>query len=82
MRDPRGFAIKFYTDEGNEPDRDHLVANIVAHAGDHDVTAEMRDRVVAYWAAVALEVGKRGAEGLGRPAGRAVGNGAAGANRV
>jgi catalase len=48
----------------DDPDRDHLVANIVAHAGD-GVTAEIQARVVEYWTNVAPELGARVAAGLG-----------------
>jgi catalase len=46
-------------------DRDHLVANIVGHAGDSDVASETRKRVVAYWTSVDPDLGARVAAGLG-----------------
>jgi catalase len=52
----------------SETDRDHLVANIVGHAGDPDVKAETKPRVVAYWASVDPELGARVAAGLGHNA--------------
>ncbi|MBA3747443.1 MAG: catalase [Solirubrobacterales bacterium] len=33
----------------SQEDRDHLAANILGHAGDDDVTDEMKPRIVAYW---------------------------------
>jgi catalase len=45
-------------------DRDHLVMNIVAHAGDR-VSADIQARVVAYWTNVDAELGSRVAAGLG-----------------
>jgi catalase len=38
-------------------ERDHLVANIAAHAGAPEVTAEMRKRVVEYWTNVHADLG-------------------------
>ncbi|MGZ4276939.1 MAG: catalase [Solirubrobacteraceae bacterium] len=57
-------------------DREHLVTNIVAHAGGDDLNDDMKDRVVAYWGAVKHELGRRVAQGLGRQAPAAAGNGA------
>jgi catalase len=48
-----------------QEDRDHLAANILGHAGDPDVTDEMKPRIVAYWTNVDAEVGAAVAEGLG-----------------
>jgi catalase len=48
----------------DDPDRDHLGGNIVAHASDH-VTTEVQLRVVEYWSNVAPELGARVAAGLG-----------------
>ncbi len=48
-------------------DRDHLAANIVAHAGDR-VSDEVQLRVIAYWASVDRELGDRVAAGLGTAA--------------
>jgi catalase len=49
----------------DETDRDHLVTNIVAHAGDH-VSADVQLRVLDYWTNVDAELGARVAAGLGR----------------
>jgi catalase len=49
----------------DETDRDHLVTNIVAHAGDH-VSADVQVRVLDYWKNVDAELGARVAAGLGR----------------
>lgn len=46
-------------------DRDNLVGNIVAHAGDADVSTAMQARAVAYWTNVDADLGTRVAEGLG-----------------
>ncbi len=46
-------------------DRDHLVANIVEHAGDH-VSDPVLDRVIAYWTSVDRDLGQRVGAGLGR----------------
>jgi catalase len=56
----------------SEIDREHLITNIVAHAGD-GVTPEVQQRVVGYWSNVDPELGAKVAAGLGR------GNGANGA---
>ncbi|MDQ3675787.1 MAG: catalase [Actinomycetota bacterium] len=50
----------------SQTDRDNLANNIVGHASDPDVTAEMHDRVVDYWTKVDPEVGNAVASGLGR----------------
>jgi catalase len=58
-------ASTLYRDVMDATDREHLAANIVAHASDgvsHDVQA----RVVAYWASVDAELGASVAGGLGR----------------
>jgi catalase len=49
----------------SESDRDHLVANIVAHAS-NEVTEEIQWRVIAYWSNVDAQLGARIAAGLGR----------------
>jgi catalase len=49
----------------SQEDRDNLAANIVGHAGDPDVTAEMKPRIVEYWTNVDPDVGTAVAEGLG-----------------
>jgi catalase len=56
-----------YRDVMDDTDREHLVTNILAHAGD-GVSAPMQDRVVAYWAKVDPDLGARIAAGLGRDA--------------
>lgn len=45
-------------------DQDHLVDNIVGHAGDPDVKAGTQERVVAYWTQVDSGLGARVAAGL------------------
>jgi catalase len=45
-------------------DREHLVTNIVAHAGD-GVSDDVQNRVVAYWTSVDPEIGSRVSAGLG-----------------
>ncbi|MEJ7823888.1 MAG: catalase [Solirubrobacteraceae bacterium] len=52
----------------SQTDREHLVTNILGHAGDPDVTAEMRPRIVEYWTNVDADIGAAVAEGLGVPA--------------
>ena len=47
----------------DDTDRDHLVANIVSHAGD-GVSADVQVRVIAYWALVDGTLGERVAAGL------------------
>ncbi len=54
-----------YRDVMDDTDREHLVTNIVGHAGD-DVSAEVQLRVVAYWTNVDAQLGARVAAGLGR----------------
>jgi catalase len=56
-----------YRDVMDDTDRDHLVTNIVAHAGDH-VSADVQARVVEYWTSVDADLGARVAAGLGRDA--------------
>ncbi|MDX6719432.1 MAG: catalase, partial [Solirubrobacteraceae bacterium] len=51
----------------SQTDRDHLAANILGHAGDPDVTSEMKPRIVAYWTNVDPDVGAAVARGLGQP---------------
>ena len=57
---PRALWEKVMTDT----DRDHLVANIVAHAGAPEVTADTRFRVSEYWRNVHPDLGARVAKGL------------------
>jgi catalase len=40
-----------------ETEREHLIANIAAHAGTPEVTADMRKRVIEYWANVHADIG-------------------------
>ena len=48
----------------NDVDRDHLVTNIVAHAGD-GVSDDVQRRVIGYWTNVDAGLGARVAAGLG-----------------
>jgi catalase len=70
--DDFGQAGTLYREVMSDTDRDHLVANIVGHAGE-DVAAETQLRLVAYWYAVDAELGARMAGGLGIDAGSATG---------
>ncbi len=49
----------------SDTDREHLVTNIVGHAGSEEVTEDMHQRVIAYWTNVDAELGARVAAGLG-----------------
>jgi catalase len=62
--DDFGQAGSLYRQVMGDTDRDHLVANIVGHAGDH-VTGEVQSRVVVYWTNVDGDLGSRVAAGLG-----------------
>jgi catalase len=53
-----------YRDVLSPADREHLVANIVAHASD-GVSADIQARVIVYWTNVDAELGSRVAAGLG-----------------
>jgi catalase len=53
-----------YRDVMNDTDREHLVTNIVAHAGD-SVTDDVLVRVIEYWTNVDADLGARVAAGLG-----------------
>jgi len=53
-----------YRDVMNDTDREHLVTNIVAHAGD-SVTDDVLARVIKYWTNVDADLGARVAAGLG-----------------
>jgi catalase len=57
-------ARTLYRDVMDEPERDHLLTNITAHASDGVAPGVMR-RVVEYWAAVDRELGAKVAVGLG-----------------
>ncbi|MBF6048036.1 catalase [Streptomyces sp. NRRL B-1677] len=48
-----------------DTDRDHLVANIVAHASAPEVRTETKERVVDYWRSVHKDLGDRVSRGLG-----------------
>ena len=61
--DDFGQASTLYRTVMSDADRDHLVANIVAHASDN-VSEPIQMRVVAYWASVDPELGARVAAGL------------------
>lgn len=49
----------------SQTDRDNLVTNILGHAGDPDVTDEMKPRIAQYWTNVDQDVGAAVAAGLG-----------------
>jgi catalase len=53
-----------YREVMDDTDREQLVANIVGHASE-DVTDEIQQRVIAYWASVDPQLGARVAAGLG-----------------
>ena len=57
-------AGTLYRDVMTPTDREHLVANIVAHAS-AGVSGGVQERVVAYWTDVDAELGARVAAGLG-----------------
>jgi catalase len=61
--DDFGQARTLYRDVMSDIDRDHLVANVVAHASD-DVSRPVQERVVAYWTAVDPALGASIASGL------------------
>jgi catalase len=63
--DDFGQAGSLYRDVMDDTDREHLVTNIVAHAGDR-VTDEVQLRVIASWANVDPQLGARVAAGLGK----------------
>ena len=63
--DDFGQPGSLYRDVMDDTDREHLVSNIVAHAGDR-VTDEVQLRVIAYWASVDPQLGARVATGLGK----------------
>jgi catalase len=49
----------------SQTDRDHLVTNILGHASDPDVTAQMKPRIMQYWTNVDPDIGAAVASGLG-----------------
>ncbi|MCU1678397.1 MAG: Catalase, partial [Frankiales bacterium] len=53
-----------YRDVMNKTDREHLAANIIAHASD-GVSADIQTRVIDYWSKVDPDLGTRVASGLG-----------------
>jgi catalase len=61
-----------YRDVMSPTDREHLVTNIVAHAGDH-VSPAIQARVIEYWTKVDADLGARVAAGLGQGNGHAGG---------
>ena len=63
--DDFGQASSLYRDVMNDVDRVHLVANIVAHAGDN-VSENVQLRVIAYFASIDPGLGSCVANGLGR----------------
>ena len=63
--DDFGQAGALYRNAMSDVDRDHLVTNIVAHAG-AGVSPDVLGRVVEYWTAVDPALGARVATGLGR----------------
>lgn len=63
-----------YRDVMDDIDREHLAANIVAHAGD-GVSAPVQQRVVEYWSSVDPALGARVAAGLNVDSPDAAGNG-------
>jgi catalase len=62
--DDFGQAGTLVRDVMNDTDREHLVTNIVAHAG-AGVSADVQRRVIEYWTSVDGELGARVAAGLG-----------------
>jgi catalase len=58
-------AGALYRDVMDARDREHLAANIVAHASD-GVSEPVQDRVVEYWSSVDPQLGAEVAAGLGR----------------
>jgi catalase len=58
----------------SQTDRDNLVSNILGHAGDPDVTAQMKPRVVEYWSNVDADIGAAVAHGLGVPVPAGIGS--------
>ncbi len=65
-----------YNEVMGDAERENLVAGIVDHAGTPEVTEQMAQRVIAYWASVDSGLGARVAAGLGS----GEGNGAGGSN--
>ena len=64
--DDFGQARALVSEVMDDTDREHLVANIVGHASDAEVTDEMHHRVIAYWASVDEAIGAKVASGLGK----------------
>jgi len=48
----------------SQADRDNLASNILGHASDPDVTAQMKPRIVQYWTSVDPDIGAAVAAGL------------------
>jgi catalase len=61
----------------DDGDRETLVEGIVGHASAPEVTAPMKERVVAYWASVDQDIAARVASGLGTSDGHGAGPGPA-----
>jgi catalase len=62
--DDFGQAGTLYREVMDDGQREELVRNVVAHAGE-EVSDEVQDRVVDYWTQVDAELGLRVASGLG-----------------
>ena len=63
--DDFGQAGTLFREVMSDLDRDHLVSNIIAHAGD-DVSEAVQLRVISYWTDVDPQLGAHVAVGLGR----------------
>jgi catalase len=79
--DDFGQARTLYRQIMSDTDREHLVANIVAHASNR-VSAETQLRVVAYWTNVDAQLGAQVAAGLGHGDGSSDGRASAHAAAV
>ena len=55
--------------------RETLVEGIVGHASAPEVSGDMHERVIAYWANVDADLGAKVAAGLGKDNGAGGGNG-------
>jgi catalase len=62
--DDFGQAGTLVRDVMSATDREHLVTNIVAHAGDH-LSDDVQRRVIGYWTSVDPDLGAQVAAGLG-----------------
>jgi catalase len=79
--DDFGQARTLYRQIMSDTDREHLVANIVAHASNR-VSSETQLRVVAYWTNVDAQLGAQVAAGLGHGDGSSDGRASAHAAAV